>query len=58
MKNRFITFIMILGLTVFIFFDNPAQAEAQGNQHYQVPRVDAKIKPDGILDEEAGKRPW
>jgi hypothetical protein len=55
-KNRFITFIMILGLTVFIFFDNPAQAEAQENQHYQVPRVDSKIKPDGILEEEAWKK--
>jgi len=56
MKNRFITFIMILGLTVFIFFHYPAQAEPKKNQHYRVPRVNSKIKPDGILDEEVWKK--
>jgi hypothetical protein len=56
MKNRFITFMMILGLTVFIFYDFSAQAESIKNKHYQVPRVDSKIKPDGILDEDAWKK--
>jgi len=42
--------------TLFFVFQEAAPAKSKKNQHYRVPEVTSKIKPDGVLEEEVWQK--
>jgi len=54
MRNRLIP--MMLFFWVGFIFWGGAALDAAGNKQYRVPRVESKIKADGVLDEEVWEK--
>jgi hypothetical protein len=56
MKKRLILLLIMVYFSVAFVVPGGPVLEAAGNRQYRVPRVESKIHPDGILDEDVWEK--